>query len=164
MATKKKVKSIHIHLHGADGDHEGFEVEHEFEQAGTGSYEPPESQGVMEDHGAVIDHIHKVVKEHGMEGGDCPCCAPGGGESEVKGSHPKNITKHGYEKGSPNDFRGGGGMKHSAKHPGFKAVQNKIASKEGLSEKAAGAILASRSRGASAGAHKANPRLNRVRG
>lgn len=52
----------------------------------------------------------------------------------------------------------------SAKHPGFAAVQNKIASKEGLSKKAAGAILAARSRGASASAHKANPRLNRVKG
>jgi len=49
-------------------------------------------------------------------------------------------------------------------HPGFKAVQNKIASKEGLSKKAAGAILAARSRGASAAAHKINPRLNRVKG
>ncbi len=52
----------------------------------------------------------------------------------------------------------------SEKHPGFKAVQSKIASKEGVSKKAAGAILAARSRGASAGAHKANPHLNRVKG
>ncbi len=36
------------------------------------------------------------------------------------------------------------GFKHSAKHPGFKAVQSSIASKEGISEKSAGAILASR--------------------
>ena len=49
-------------------------------------------------------------------------------------------------------------------HPGFKAAQNQIVSKEGLSKKAAGAILAVRSREASAGAKKANPRLNRVKG
>ena len=48
-------------------------------------------------------------------------------------------------------------------HPGFAKVQASIASKEGLSEKAAGAILASRSRHASAGAKKANPRLNKVK-
>lgn len=52
---------------------------------------------------------------------------------------------------------------HNAKHPGFKAVQGKI-EKEGYSSKVAGAILASRSRHASAAAHKSNPRLNRVKG
>jgi len=51
----------------------------------------------------------------------------------------------------------------SAKHPGFKAVQGKIQA-EGYSQKVAGAILAARSRGASAAAHKANPHLNRVKG
>ena len=50
------------------------------------------------------------------------------------------------------------------KHPGFKAVQRKIAAKEGISMNSAGAILASASRGASAKAKRANPRLNRVRG
>lgn len=49
-----------------------------------------------------------------------------------------------------------------ANHPGFKSVQNKIAAKEGVSKKAAGAILASSSRHASAKAKKANPRLKRV--
>lgn len=49
-------------------------------------------------------------------------------------------------------------------HPGFKAVQAKIAAKEGVSSKRAGAILASASRGASAKAKKANPRLNKVKG
>ena len=49
-------------------------------------------------------------------------------------------------------------------HPGFKAVQNKIAKKGGYSKRAAGAILASASRNASAKAEKANPRLKRVRG
>lgn len=49
------------------------------------------------------------------------------------------------------------------RHPGFSAVQGKI-EKEGYSKEVAGKILAARSRGASASAHKANPRLNRVKG
>jgi hypothetical protein len=49
------------------------------------------------------------------------------------------------------------------KHPGFAAVQAKIAAKEGISHKIAGAILAARTRHASAAAKKANPRLNRVK-
>ena len=52
----------------------------------------------------------------------------------------------------------------ASKHPGFKAVASKIARKEGVSRQAAGAILAKSSRGASKAAHKANPRLNRVKG
>jgi len=50
-----------------------------------------------------------------------------------------------------------------AKHPGFKAVQAKIAAKEGVSPKAAGAILAKSTRGASPAAKKANPRLKKVK-
>lgn len=50
------------------------------------------------------------------------------------------------------------------KHPGFKAVQSKIASKEGISKDRAGAILAAASRGASAKAKHANPHLKRVKG
>lgn len=49
------------------------------------------------------------------------------------------------------------------KHPGFKAVQKKIEG-EGYSKKAAGAILASKTRGASNAAKKKNPRLKRVKG
>lgn len=49
------------------------------------------------------------------------------------------------------------------KHPGFKAVQAKIAKTGGYSKKAAGAILAKASRNASPAAKKANPRLNRVK-
>lgn len=49
-------------------------------------------------------------------------------------------------------------------HPGFKAVQEKIAAKEGLSMKRAGAILASSSRRASAATKAKNPRLRKVRG
>lgn len=50
------------------------------------------------------------------------------------------------------------------KHPGFKAVQQKIAAEPGVSMKGAGAILASATRGASAKAKKANPKLNKVKG
>lgn len=49
-----------------------------------------------------------------------------------------------------------------AKHPGFKAVQSKIAQKYGM--KAAGAILASKTRNASAAAKKKNPKLKKVKG
>lgn len=48
-------------------------------------------------------------------------------------------------------------------HPGFKAVQNKIAKKQGISKKSAGAILAASSRGASTKAKRKNPRLKRVK-
>lgn len=51
-----------------------------------------------------------------------------------------------------------------ATHPGFKAVQSKIAAKQGISKEAAGAILASSTRKASAKAKAANPRLKRVKG
>ena len=51
---------------------------------------------------------------------------------------------------------------HSAAHPGFQAVQSKIAKQKGISEERAGAILASSSRGASSAAKKKNPRLKRV--
>jgi hypothetical protein len=50
-----------------------------------------------------------------------------------------------------------------AAHPGFKAVQAKIAAKEGVSKGAAGAILANSTRHASAKAKKKNPRLKRVK-
>lgn len=46
----------------------------------------------------------------------------------------------------------------------FKAVQNKIAAKEGISKKSAGAILANSSRNASAKAKKKNPKLKKVKG
>jgi hypothetical protein len=50
------------------------------------------------------------------------------------------------------------------KNPGFKAVQKKIAQKQGVSMESAGAILASSSRNASAAAKKKNPRLKKVKG
>jgi hypothetical protein len=49
-----------------------------------------------------------------------------------------------------------------AEHPGFKAVQSKIAKRYGM--KRAGAILAASTRAASASAKRKNPRLNRVKG
>lgn len=49
-------------------------------------------------------------------------------------------------------------------HPGFEAVQEKIAKQGGYSKERAGAILAAASRGASAKAKKANPHLKRVKG
>lgn len=48
-------------------------------------------------------------------------------------------------------------------HPGFKKVQKKIEG-EGYSKKSAGAILASKTRGASPSAKKNNPRLKKVKG
>ena len=56
-----------------------------------------------------------------------------------------------------------GMAKPGAKHPGFKAVQSKISAKEGVSKASAGAILASASRHASAGAKKSNPNLKKVK-
>lgn len=48
-------------------------------------------------------------------------------------------------------------------HPGFKAVQAKIAAKQGVSAERAASILAASSRNASASAKKKNPRLLRVK-
>jgi hypothetical protein len=55
------------------------------------------------------------------------------------------------------------GKGKSKAHPGFKAVQDKIAKRVGSKEKA-GAILAAATRKAGAKAKRANPRLKRVRG
>lgn len=57
-----------------------------------------------------------------------------------------------------------GYAKKGGAHPGFKAVQAKIAAKQGVSKKAAGAILAAGARKASAKAKAANPRLKKVKG
>lgn len=54
-------------------------------------------------------------------------------------------------------------MAKKTKHPGFKAVQNQIAKREGISKKAAGAILASTSRKASPSAKRKNPNLKKVK-
>ena len=52
----------------------------------------------------------------------------------------------------------------SKKHPGFAAVQSKIAAKQGISKETAGAILASSTRKASAKAKASNPNLKKVKG
>ncbi len=49
-------------------------------------------------------------------------------------------------------------------HPGFKAVQSKIAAQSGVGKKRAGAILAASTRQASPAAKRANPNLKKVRG
>jgi len=49
-------------------------------------------------------------------------------------------------------------------HPGFKAVQAKIAAKQGVSTERAGAILAAGARKASPAAVKANPNLKKIKG
>lgn len=49
------------------------------------------------------------------------------------------------------------------KHPGFKAVQKQIQA-EGYSKKAAGAILAKKTRNASPAAKRKNPNLKKVKG
>lgn len=64
-------------------------------------------------------------------------------------------------KKSSHPFPAGGGTKASS-HPGFAAVQSKIAS-EGYSSKVAGAILASKTRGASKSAKTKNPNLKKVK-
>ena len=55
-------------------------------------------------------------------------------------------------------------MKKSKKHPGFKAIQKKIAKKQGVGMERAGAILAAGARKASKKAVKTNPRLKKVSG
>lgn len=45
----------------------------------------------------------------------------------------------------------------------FTSVQSKIAKKEGISQKSAGAILANASRNASPAAKRANPKLRKVK-
>lgn len=54
--------------------------------------------------------------------------------------------------------------KHGKAHPGFEAVQAKVAKKEGVGKERAGAIVAAAARGASKAARKANPRLKKVKG
>ncbi len=51
----------------------------------------------------------------------------------------------------------------ATKHPGFKSVQKSIARKQGVSMKAAGAILASSTRKASPAAKRKNPNLRKVK-
>jgi hypothetical protein len=52
----------------------------------------------------------------------------------------------------------------ATKHPGFAAVQSKIAKQQGIPKARAGAILAASSRNASKAAKRKNPRLKKVGG
>jgi hypothetical protein len=54
--------------------------------------------------------------------------------------------------------------KRTAAHPGFEAVAQSIARRQGLPMERARAILAARTRAASPAARRRNPRLKRVRG
>jgi len=54
--------------------------------------------------------------------------------------------------------------KMDKEHPGFQAVQGRIAKRMGVSKKRAGAILAKATRKASKKAKAKNPRLRRVKG
>ena len=73
--------------------------------------------------------------------------------------NPKNTYTKESEYKNPISKKKVGG----ATHPGFKAVQSKIAAKQGISKEAAGAILASSARKASAKAKAKNPRLKKVK-
>jgi hypothetical protein len=76
---------------------------------------------------------------------------------------PKEHTKYMGHFMKPENVNRGHNTTAMASHPGFKAVQAKIAGR-GYGMERAGAILAAASRGASAGAKKRNPRLKRVKG
>ena len=54
--------------------------------------------------------------------------------------------------------------KHSKAHPGFKAVEKSVEKKGNYSPQVAAKIVAAGARNASKAAHKANPRLNKVKG
>lgn len=55
------------------------------------------------------------------------------------------------------------GLTKPRKGMGFKSAQSSIQKREGVSKKAAGAILASATRNASSSAKKANPNLKKVK-
>lgn len=54
-------------------------------------------------------------------------------------------------------------MASNKKHPGFKAIAEKIAKEQGISKENAAAILAASTRRASPAAKRKNPRLKRVK-
>ena len=74
----------------------------------------------------------------------------------------KHPAKHEKMEGAKERKKEYGSAK--GKHPGFKAVQAKIAAKQGVGMERAGAILAAGARKASTKAVKANPRLKKVSG
>jgi|SRR5580692_478182 hypothetical protein len=91
----------------------------------------------------------------------------------LKAGYKDYSDRNPHPKAKPSSFKKGGVVKKSGwarvhkgetvvptKHPGFKAVQSKIAKKYGM--KKAGAILGASTRRASASAKRRNPRLKRV--
>lgn len=126
---------------------------------------------------AAMDKLMKGTPKKQM-GGIIPekpiATAPIQGQTGRRGAAGSNMAKGGQKfpdltgdgKVTKADVLKGRGVfkKGGQKHPGFKAVQSKIAAKQGVSKKAAGAILASATRKASAKAKAANPRLKRVKG
>jgi hypothetical protein len=152
MAEKKKKKEIHsIHIEPAANGHM---ITTRFKGAKEDDYYSPtnEEKTVHEDCCGAADHVHDLLMGHD-------------GESDhdiegMEGEANENLAKHGYKKKSINDPK----SKEDGKHPGFKKAEGSIEKKEHVSSKAAAAILASSTRGASKAAHKENPRLNRVKG
>ena len=75
----------------------------------------------------------------------------------------KKREKTETERQQPPEMEGGG-RGNEESHPGFKAVQSKIAGERGVGKERAGAILAAATRRASPAAKRANPNLKRVKG
>lgn len=92
---------------------------------------------------------------------------PGDNTGEYSGPTEKFWKPHSIKTGRDQP---GNPKATSELHPGFKAVASGIAKKTNprtgkpYGPKVAGAILASKTRGASSAAKKANPRLKRVKG
>jgi hypothetical protein len=88
------------------------------------------------------------------------------GKREREGSKREERTESRREadNGGSTVREGTEGREHSSAHPGFKAVQGKIAAERGVSRERAGAILGAATRHASPAAKAANPRLRRVKG
>lgn len=105
-----------------------------------------------DDEGEGEEHNKGSRSSKGREGAGEEIDKAGSGAVRESKGDKHNLMKHGEH------------LKHSAKHPGFAKVKEKIASKQHISEKAAARILAFRSRHASAGAKRENPRLKRVAG
>ena len=101
----------------------------------------------------------ELVHKRGREGSEEEERTESRREARREGDRPR-----GKDNGGSTVREGTEGTKYSPAHPGFKAVQSKIASERGVSEERAGAILGAANRRASPAAKAANPRLNRVKG
>lgn len=149
--AKKEIHSIHIEP-ASNGHMVSVRYKHDMKDKKYPYMDSDEEKSVHESCCGTASHIHDVLSAH--EG--CSDHDIEGAEGETN----ENMARHGYKKGSINDPK----TKASSKHPGFKAVASSISRKEGVSGKAAAAMLAASSRNASKSAHKANPRLNKVKG